>query len=209
MNAENRLEEYIKIKYRMDADIFLIKNGVKYFKKPDGTIVSAQLPQEGKIGGQDEINRNSLHNPTRLARILTLNSIKVADFGAGNGLFVKYLISNGIDAIGYDKYNPLMSEPLENNKYDLITAIEVLEHTSEPYSEIDEIFNALKPGCILMVEMSFIDWMNEDDPYINPELGHSTIFSHKGLDNLMISKGFEIGNHINKNVRIYNKPINL
>lgn len=189
---------------------FIIKKGVEYFRKENGTIFSLSLPQSEKIGGQDENNRNSRHNPTRLDRILKIhNNLKVADFGCGNGLFVKYLISNGINAVGYDKYNPEYEKILEYCAYDIITAIEVLEHTSEPYSEIDEIFDSLKGGGYLMVEMSFIDWMDENDPYIDPDLGHSTIFSHKGLDELMIKKGFEVGNHINQNVRIYKKPIKI
>lgn len=191
---------------------FLVKKGIPYFKMTDGTIYSSPLPQFNKIGGQDEIRRNKDHNPERMIRIISFfnfqkKNYKVADYGAGNGLFVNFLLEKGIDAVGYDKYNPCMNQPLLKENFDVVTAIEVLEHTSEPYSEVDEIFDCLKPGGILMVEMSFIDWMDENDPYIDPDLGHSTIFSHKGLDLLMLIKGFQVYTPINRNVRIFKKPI--
>jgi len=84
---------------------------------------------------------------------------------------------------------------------------EVIEHLSEPYKELDDIWEYLKPGGTLLIETSFVDWMTVEDEYFDPELGHSTIFSHKGLDELMLSKGFEIGQHINRNVRVFTKPL--
>ncbi len=172
----------------------IIKNGVTYIRKDNGTLYCGLLDQSNKVGGTGEGIRNSIHNPTRLQRILNIKqNAKVLDYGCGNGLFVGYLNNNGVIADGYEKY-------------DVITAIEVFEHLAEPYSEIDEIFNLLADGGTVMVETSFTDWMNDDDIYINPEIGHSTIFSHSGMDELMIEKGFHIGNHINRNVRVYIKP---
>jgi hypothetical protein len=63
----------------------------------------------------------------------------------------------------------------------------------------------LKPGGKVMIETSFSDWLTEADSYIDPRIGHSTIFSHAGLDFLMKKHGFKVGKHINQNVRIYEK----
>jgi hypothetical protein len=54
-----------------------------------------------------------------------------------------------------------------------------------------------------MIETSFTDWLTPDDAYVEPTVGHCTIFSHIGLDHLMARFGFQPGVHINRNVRIY------
>lgn len=185
----------------------LIKNGFKYERKENGTLYCGSLDQSDKVGGTGEAIRNSIHNPTRLQRINNLcHGGNVLDFGCGNGLFVSFLKKNNVAVDGYDKFSGDFNALPEKNKYDVVTAIEVFEHLAEPYSEIDEIFSFLKEGGILMVETSFTDWMSDDNVYINPLIGHSTIFSHAGLDELMSEKGFNIGNHINRNVRLYVKP---
>jgi hypothetical protein len=61
------------------------------------------------------------------------------------------------------------------------------------------------------VETSFFDVAAdeniplEDFFYIAPKNGHSTIFSHFGLDVLMRKKGFKVVPAINRNVRIFQK----
>ena len=62
-------------------------------------------------------------------------------------------------------------------------------------------------GGIVMVETSFIDVANEENIpledffYIAPQAGHSTIFSHHGLDLLFTLKGFAPIQHWNRHVR--------
>jgi len=212
------------------------KGNVTYTQYPDGTLMSGPLDQSGKIGGEAEEERNQVHNPQRLQRILQFHPRPhVLDYGCGSGMLVHYLRSNGVEAWGYDKYaKDIHKEPpglqamarvplseyvryntdivfdaigFPENRFDVITMIEVIEHTSEPFNELDLIFRMLKPGGVVMIETSFTDWMDiETDPYINPSLGHSTIFSHKGLDMVMAAKGFEAYGHINRNVRVYQKP---
>lgn len=185
----------------------IVRNNIVYYRLENGTLYCGPLDQSNKVGGTGEEKRNAAHNPTRLERIKEINpKAKVLDYGCGNGLLVKYLLSNDIDAVGFDPFNETYASPIAQNAFDVITAIEVFEHLSEPYYEVDQIFNALKEGGIVMIETSFTDWMKDDDSYINPAIGHSTIFSHKGLDELMTSRGFKIGNHINRNVRLYRKP---
>ena len=62
-----------------------------------------------------------------------------------------------------------------------------------------------------MVETSFVDIAAqegielEDFFYIEPSVGHSTIFSHHGLDLLMATKGLPPLQHFNRNVRLFYK----
>lgn len=204
--------------------------GVTYRQQENGTLTCGFLDQSNKVGGTGEEARNQVHNPERLQRIRNFYSNpKVLDFGCGSGMLVEYLQLNGIDAVGYDKYatkvhaeSPFverkrarpLSEHIFNDStlltyetFDIVTMIEVIEHTHEPFHELSMALAWLKPGGILMIETSFTDWMDfETDPYINPFIGHSTIFSHQGLDEIMKENGFEIYGHINRNVRVYQKP---
>lgn len=181
-----------------------------YTRLPNGTLYTGPLDQSNMVGGTNEDIRNSQHNPERLKRIKQLNSNpKVLDYGCGNGLLVKYLRGNNIWVDGYDPFNNIYSSPLPDSAYDIVTLIEVIEHTAEPYAEVDDIFRILRPGGILMIETSFSDFLEEDDPYLNPAIGHSTVFSYKGLDELMLSRGFEFGVKINRNVLLYRKPVKI
>lgn len=186
------------------------RNGITYTQHPNGTLTCRPLDQSGMVGGSGEEVRNQEHNPTRLARILDFHpKPTVLDFGCGSGLFMDFLQMNGVVAVGYDKYGMerYCNADFPPEMFDVVTMIEVIEHLSAPYSELEAILGCLKPGGVLMVETSFTDWMDlQNDSYINPALGHSTIFSHQGLDDLMAEKGFEIYGHINRNVRVYKKP---
>lgn len=208
----------------------ITRMGVIYRQHVNGTITCGELNQSGMVGGTGEETRNRVHNPERIQRIRHLHPHpKVLDFGCGSGLLVEDLLTNGIEAIGYDKYatdvhsesafvEMMAVRPLKDHifhdefilqpaAYDVVTMIEVVEHTSWPYSELDQVLACLKPGGVVMIETSFTDWMElSTDTYINPSIGHSTIFSHKGLDEVMIAKGFEIYGHANRNVRLYQRP---
>lgn len=188
--------------------------GVVYKQLPNGTLTCGPLDQSNKLGGTGEQQRNQQHNPTRLARIKSFHpNPKVLDYGCGSGLLVQYLRSQGIDALGYDKFGGGSDTILGlDDEYpmdlDVITMIEVVEHLEEPYIEFAAAYKMLKPGGIVMIETSFSDWMGPEftDPYINPAIGHSTIFSHAGLDEVMAEKGFLFHGEINRNVRLYQKP---
>jgi ubiquinone/menaquinone biosynthesis C-methylase UbiE len=175
------------------------------------TLFSLPLPNDNMVGGSQEEDRNKIHNPERIDRVKNiLGGKKVLDYGCGNGMLLEDMKNAGLDCYGYDVFNPKFDKITENN-YDVITLIEVIEHLSSPFKEIDEIYNLLKPGGFLYIETSFTDIAKEreislkDFEYVNPNLGHSTIFSHRGLDILMLKKRFTPTSHINVNVRVYQK----
>lgn len=183
-----------------------IKGGVQYYRDGLGNIFSKPLDQSEMIGGGYEVERNNdAANETRLQRIKDITGKAkptILDFGCGNGMLVDFAKGRGFDAVGYDLYRPETHDAL-NSKYDCLLLIEVIEHLSEPFDELKLIKNLLNPGGKVMIETSFSDWLTEHDAYIEPKVGHCTIFSHAGLDFLFEKFGFKIGKHINDNVRIY------
>lgn len=185
-----------------------LKQGVEYWQDNNGIIFSNPIDQSGLVGGGHEEGRNTLENPERLKRVISLSGENghVLDFGCGHGLLVKYLRENKIPCWGYDKFNPEFEQHPLFNSIDLIVSVECFEHLAEPFDEIDLMFNWLRSGGKIYVETSFSDWLTIESDYVNPLAGHNTIFSHKGLDELMTSKGFHIGEHINRNCRVYIKP---
>lgn len=183
------------------------------------TLFSEPLENANMIGGEHEEGRNKEQNHLRIARIdeMILGSnkedIHVLDFGCGHGMLVEDLNKSGYPNVtGYDAYNEDYCKLPEKEKYHVITAIELIEHTSFPFMEIDVMFRSLLPGGVVMIETSFIDVAAqegielEDFFYIAPANGHSTIFSHHGLDLLMCLKGFIPRQHFNRHVRLYQKP---
>lgn len=182
-----------------------VKGGIQYYFDEYGNCFCDALDQSGKVGGGYEIERNEVENPIRLERVHEQLVGNVLDYGCGNGMLVKYLNDNGIKCDGYDKYNENFNKIDLSKKYNLITMVEVIEHLSSPYDELDEIFNLLASNGKLIIETSFMDWMEFEEAYIEPSVGHSTIWTHEGLNHMMLSKGFTEGEHINRNVRIYTK----
>ncbi len=190
----------------MACEKAFIKGGVQYYRDGLGNIFSKPLDQSKMIGGLLEVERNNNgDNETRLQRtkdITGKSNPSVLDFGCGNGMLLDFAKSKDMDATGYDLYRPETHDAL-NKKYDCVLLIEVVEHLSEPFDELKLIKNLLNPGGKVMIETSFSDWLTEHDSYIEPKVGHCTIFSHMGLDFLFEKFGFKIGKHINDNVRIY------
>jgi hypothetical protein len=196
------------------ANNSFIKEGEQYYQCSScKSVFSKELNNSYMVGGTCEIERNN-NNQLRLERLVSIGakiSSSILDYGCGNGLFIKYLKTLNYNCDGYDRYNSDYQIVIQK-KYDYINMVEIIEHLTYPYNELDEVYDLLKNGGSLYIETSFVDMAEQDGielkdfAYINPKIGHSTIFSHKGLDMLMESKGFVTGVHFNRNSRLYIKP---
>lgn len=198
----NKMEKITKLNKNKELGVV---DGITYYIDDYGTFFTDKLNQADMLGGTDEDDRNIRANHIRLERIKFFNTDnKMLDFGCGNGLFVDYLKSQGVDADGYDPYSEKFNQ-LPNKQYDIITMIEVVEHLTSPYDEFDAVFSLLKQNGIVYIETSFSDFVVIGDYYLTPGIGHSTIWSHTGLTAMMESRGFIEGQHFNRNTRIYFK----
>lgn len=115
---------------------------------------------------------------------------RTLDFGAGRGFLVRLLRDDGQDAWGYDPYPiPVLAEDrihpdLPEGPFDLVTAIEVLEHTLDPVPTLQRLKDRLQPKGLLVVSTELYDEAQhgKDWEYLAPEHGqHITIFSPQGL----------------------------
>lgn len=199
------------------AEKRLTKEAVDYYQCVNcGTLLSKPLPNDNMVGGTNEEERNDSHNDERFFRLYNLLENKtilesnILDFGCGNAYFVGYLAVRGFRIWGYDKYSEAHND-LPTEKMDMVTMIEVIEHLSHPFEELDQIYSLLNENGFLYIETSFTDIAVEDGVeledfiYVNPTIGHSTIFSHKGLEMLLKRKGFKLFNKINRNTFVFQK----
>lgn len=90
-----------------------------------------------------------------------LTGMKVLDFGGGVGGFVRYLNDHGVDAELHDdgyglefaaSHGVKVRRNLDDvvSLYDVVVAVEVLEHIKDPNSALDTIHRVLKPSGLLL-----------------------------------------------------------
>jgi SAM-dependent methyltransferase len=111
------------------------------------------------------------------------------DIGCGSGGLVRAMRIEGAEAFGYDasehsrrlsrEYGaPLAADSIDElvaqgRKYDIVTAMEVIEHTLSPTAFLRTIGGLVKPGGILFIETG--NWnlvrLLRGTPYVMPE-GH-------------------------------------
>lgn len=183
-----------------------IKNGCTYYSDQFNNLFTLDEVKHETNNG-NAIRNEDPNNAVRLSRFKELvgNGLTICDFGCGEGQLIDYLKINApeYNITGYDKYIPKWSfKPVSAH---LVTMIEVVEHLKTPYTEFQEIYDLLLPGGYLYIETSFSDWVDIDNDYCDPNLGHSTVWSHKGLDMALDFFGFVLAGEINRNTRIYKK----
>ena len=133
----------------------------------------------------------------RLFDLLNLNyfnsNIKLLDLGSASGSFVKICKDNNIDAEGIDGSKQKINFEtdkldFEDETFDVITLISVIEHVQEPSNVLREIFRILKKkGIVVIVTPNFkYSYKNfYDDPT------HLRPYTEKSIIKLMQLYGFK------------------
>lgn len=137
--------------------------------------------------------------------------LKVLDYGCGLGQFCRLVDYYGIEAYGYETNNNrvviasqngihMIKKPIEAAPYNLIVAIEVIEHLPDPVSTVKQFRDLLCPinGLVFVtVPLNYRRLENIRNigiPYpkaINP-WEHLSYFTKESLRNLFFSNGFEL-----------------
>jgi 2-polyprenyl-3-methyl-5-hydroxy-6-metoxy-1,4-benzoquinol methylase len=127
------------------------------------------------------------------------------DYGCGNGGLVRHLRRHEVEAFGFEEGSiaaevssrgvPLLSaEALlaHAGSFDVVTAIEVLEHTQDPVAELRRMRELLRPGGLLFLTTGnaqpyaerLTSWR-----YVVPEI-HISFFEPRTLERALTAAGF-------------------
>ena len=122
---------------------------------------AARSPEEGPraITFQPDIY------PKALSLLPSDRSQRILDVGAGEGYFCKLAVEDGreIEACDYSAEQFRMPSvpfhradlaqgiPLPDNAYDVVVAIEVIEHMEDHFRFVRELLRVLKPGGMLII----------------------------------------------------------
>jgi len=94
--------------------------------------------------------------------------------------------------------------PFDNNCFDAVSCIGVLEHVMNPPNVIDEIHRVLKPDGVFVVGAPNVAWLPlrigllfgqlplSGGVYLGADWEHLHIFTKKVTTDLLVTKGFEI-----------------
>lgn len=142
-----------------------------------------------------------------------VNKGKILDIGCAAGFFLDYARSKGWDAcgieispwareiaqlqLGLNIFNKTLKElAFPDNHFDVITMYDVLEHTADPLSELQEVFRVLKPGGLLVLNLPNINsllarinksnWLKLDPPQ------HLYHFTPETISRMVNSVGFKV-----------------
>ena len=146
-----------------------------------------------------------------LRRVRSLATLETTtpwlDYGCGVGGLVQYLRSEGLtDVLGFeqgwserrldDRNVPhLRSDELDDRRgsFEIVTAIEVLEHALDPVAELRRMRALMRPGGILFVTTGNAKPFRDKLPtwqYVTPEV-HISFFEPDTLANALRAAGFE------------------
>lgn len=141
-----------------------------------------------------------------LAHRLGVSSL--LDYGGGDGTLGRLLVTRGFDAWSWDEYSGGHPPPYH---VPLVTAFEVLEHTTTPIETAKKILSWLTPGGTFLFSTLTMDSLlalSMDHWYIAPRNGHVSLHTSASLYRLFTQLGWQV-RHLNEAVHIATALPNL
>jgi len=162
------------------------------------------LEEKERIGTWGNINRD------RLEIILKYAYKNILDAGCSSGTYVRYLLTKGYDAYGFDllpaeewkgparerfRSGDLHQTPYSDREFESVTAFEVLEHVEDPNRVLKELLRITRKNIILSVPdselrplfkqsgMAYYHWVDRS---------HIHFFTEKSLANKLLEFGLSI-----------------
>lgn len=130
---------------------------------------------------------------------------RVLDYGGGNDVFCASLRASGFPtAVTYDPMTPEHAR-LPEEKFELVTCFETLEHVPDPAASIAQIIQCVaEQGLVLFstcVQPADFDQCGLNWWYVGPRNGHISIFSKQALAVAWRRHGYKIIS-LNDNVHL-------
>ena len=134
---------------------------------------------------------------------------KLLDYGCGNGLFLQYLLNNNwsLSLSGFDPYltpedtnniNILADKEIffkntfnnvANTTYDVVTALDVIEHIKDDKKALMDIHKILKPDGKLLLTVPSHPWLYS---LHDAASGHYRRCTKKSMQNVLTEAGFTV-----------------
>lgn len=126
--------------------------------------------------------QRNIHNLAACFAVSKLFNLKNAiDIGGGDGLLCRLLRDYGINCFVKDKYaTPTYAQGFTDEDFDapdLLIGFELLEHFSNPKSDVDDLFG-YRPGALLL-STEIYENQEKDWWYLLPESGQHVFFYSK------------------------------
>lgn len=118
-------------------------------------------------------------------------TLSLLDFGSGEGLFAEHMRSHGFLEVA--SYDPFSNPVKPRKKYDIVTAFEVIEHSTDPAGTFRTLLDYTADGGFIFVGQSMqppniseigVNWW-----YIAPRNGHVSFYSHRTIRDYATQEG--------------------
>lgn len=150
----------------------------------------------------DYVDSRPRGNAEFLANMIPDKSKTILDYGGGEGKTAQYLKEKGYTAFTYDPFVDWHSTLLDE-KFDIVSCIEVFEHVTRPMELFTEVLKFVKPNGKLIFTTLTNDMLqsNEMHWYLSPRNGHILMHSYNSLDYMARQAGVTI-EHINNSLHV-------